>query len=241
MTPLHTSTPHVEGLSLERLLEHYPMDPLPLGMRANFVSSIDGGVTVDGGSGALSSEEDKVIFRLLRATASAVVVGAGTVAAERYGPIRISDTLRSIRASVDHSPGPRLVVLANPAKPLTWMSKVADPELPTIVVFTDDAAELTLPDGVVDASTVYGSTDPWEVLARLTRESRLPVLCEGGPALLTRALDQGLIAEVCLTQRPMLLGSKGIHLVGELSHPISLTLVATIETDTQRFDRYVVH
>lgn len=217
------------------------MDPLPLGMRANFVASIDGGVSINGGSGALSSEEDKVIFRLLRATAAAVVVGAGTVAAERYGPIRISESLRNIRASVDQSPGPRLVVIANPSKPLNWMPKVADPALPTIVIFTDDAAELTLPDGIIDGSTVYGSADPWEVIARLVRESRLPVLCEGGPALLTRALDQGLIAEVCLTQRPMLLGSQTPHLVGELVHPVSLRLAATIETDIQRFDRYVVH
>jgi 5-amino-6-(5-phosphoribosylamino)uracil reductase len=241
MTPLHTFSPRIETLSLERLLEHYPMEPIPRGLRANFVTSTDGAVTINGGSGALSSDEDKVVFRLLRATASAVVVGAGTVAAERYGPIRISESLRTLRARAEHSQGPRLVVIANPAKPLTWMPKVADPELPTLAVFTRSTTDLTLPDGIIDASLIYGTTDPWEIIAAITLESRLPVLCEGGPTVLTQALNQNLVAEVCLTQRPMLVGASEPRLVCELAHHIPLTLASTIQTDIQRFDRYVVH
>ena len=59
-------------------------------LRVNFVSSVDGAVTHDGRSGGLSDEADKRHFELLRRVCGVVLVGAGTVRDEGYGPMRVS-------------------------------------------------------------------------------------------------------------------------------------------------------
>jgi riboflavin biosynthesis pyrimidine reductase len=64
---------------------------LGAGVRVNFVSSIDGAATHNGLSGGLSGPADKRHFELLRRVCDVVLVGAGTVRAEGYGSIRVSD------------------------------------------------------------------------------------------------------------------------------------------------------
>jgi riboflavin biosynthesis pyrimidine reductase len=64
---------------------------LGAGVRVNFVSSIDGAATHGGLSGGLSGPADKRHFELLRRVCDVVLVGAGTVRAEGYGSIRVSD------------------------------------------------------------------------------------------------------------------------------------------------------
>ena len=58
-------------------------------LRVNFVSSVDGAATVDGVSGGLGGDADHRVFALLRELCDVVIVGAGTVRAESYGPMRI--------------------------------------------------------------------------------------------------------------------------------------------------------
>ena len=60
-------------------------------LRVNFVSSVDGAVTRDGRSGGLSDDADKRHFELLRRVCDVVLVGAGTVRTEDYGPMRVSE------------------------------------------------------------------------------------------------------------------------------------------------------
>ncbi len=61
-------------------------------IRTNFVSSIDGAVTVDGVSAGLGTPADKRVFAVLRELADVVVVGAGTVRSENYGGARTMPT-----------------------------------------------------------------------------------------------------------------------------------------------------
>ncbi len=53
----------------------------------NMVSTVDGRATLAGRSGPISNRADRELFHGLRATVDAVLVGAGTVRAERYGRI----------------------------------------------------------------------------------------------------------------------------------------------------------
>ena len=57
-------------------------------LRANMVTSMDGAATLLGRSGGLSSEWDQQVFAMLRALTDVILVGAGTVRAEHYGPVR---------------------------------------------------------------------------------------------------------------------------------------------------------
>src|SRR5438270_2060529 len=55
-------------------------------VRLNMIASVDGATAVAGRSGGLGSLADKRLFAVLRSLADAVLVAAGTVRAERYGP-----------------------------------------------------------------------------------------------------------------------------------------------------------
>src|SRR5580693_3322525 len=60
----------------------YPADQPGPWVRANFITSADGGATAEGTSGTLAGPGDKFIFNLLRELADVIVVGAGTVRIE---------------------------------------------------------------------------------------------------------------------------------------------------------------
>src|SRR5437899_384793 len=55
-------------------------------VRLNMIASVDGATTVAGLSGGLGGPADKRVFSVLRSLADAVLVAAGTVRAETYGP-----------------------------------------------------------------------------------------------------------------------------------------------------------
>ena len=66
-------------------------------LRVNFVTSLDGAVSVDGLSAGLSGEADKEVFRLLRRDCDALLVGAGTFRAENYRPLTLDASRRAWR------------------------------------------------------------------------------------------------------------------------------------------------
>src|SRR4051812_2248584 len=55
-------------------------------VRLNMIASADGATAVDGLSGGLGGPPDRKVFAALRSLADVVLVAAGTVRAERYGP-----------------------------------------------------------------------------------------------------------------------------------------------------------
>jgi riboflavin biosynthesis pyrimidine reductase len=80
-------------------------------LRVNMVSTVDGSAQgADGLSGSINNEADKVVFDELRAGADVVVVGAGTVRAEGYGPLGMPLVVvgSSLPEKVDGQPGVRL-------------------------------------------------------------------------------------------------------------------------------------
>jgi riboflavin biosynthesis pyrimidine reductase len=59
------------------------------GVRLNMIASVDGATTVAVVSGGLGGAADHHLFALLRSLADVVLVAAGTVRAEGYGPSRV--------------------------------------------------------------------------------------------------------------------------------------------------------
>ncbi len=55
-------------------------------VRLNMIASIDGATAVSGLSGSLGGPADQALFAVLRSQADVVLVAAGTVRAEHYGP-----------------------------------------------------------------------------------------------------------------------------------------------------------
>ena len=67
------------------------------GVRLNMIASVDGAGALDGRSRALAGPADKALFDGLRSLADVVLIGAGTVRAEGYDPVRLDAAARSRR------------------------------------------------------------------------------------------------------------------------------------------------
>jgi riboflavin biosynthesis pyrimidine reductase len=181
--------------------------PGPANLRVNFVTSIDGAVTLDGYSAGLSGEPDKRVFGVLRMLGDALLVGAGTLRHEGYGGLRLGDRHRAWRREHGLAEHPTLVVVSgalrlDPASPAFTEAPVRP------VVLTHEQADA--PDGLTDVADVlrYGTdvVDLGAGLAELHRRGLRQVLCEGGPVLFGTLTAAGLVDEVCLTVAPMLIG-----------------------------------
>src|SRR4051794_26365022 len=58
-------------------------------LRLNMIAGVDGATSVDGLSGGLGGPADRKVFAALRSLADVVLVAAGTVRAETYGPAKL--------------------------------------------------------------------------------------------------------------------------------------------------------
>ncbi|MEV4628813.1 pyrimidine reductase family protein [Micromonospora sp. NPDC049523] len=112
-TPIHRLWPAPDGTPLDddALAALYGRPEQPH-LRVNFVSSIDGAVAVNGFSAGLSNGPDKRVFGVLRMLCDALVVGAGTLRQENYGPVRLDERRRAWRRAHGMSEYPTLVVVS---------------------------------------------------------------------------------------------------------------------------------
>lgn len=191
-----------------RSLYAYP-EPLDTPwMRVNFVSSIDGAVTVDGASAGLGSPADKQVFGLLRELADVIVVGAGTVRAENYGGARISDEGRRWRLARGVTPTPPIAVVSASAR-LDPHSRLFSDTTVAPLILTGSGADPAQIDQLREAGgdvVVLSAPDVSAAALLEVLEDRglRRVLCEGGPGLFGTLLTEGAVDELCLTTAPLL-------------------------------------
>lgn len=211
---------------------------------ANFVTALDGSVAVAGKVGELSTPVDQDLFGLLRSLADAVLVGAGTVRAEGYGPVRLGADQRAGRTARGRTPVPPIAVVSRSLdldldRPLFTR---ADPR--TIVV-APAAADRKRRTAVAEVADVVHAGDAYvdlpDALAQLRRRGVEILLTEGGPLLLAELLAADLVDELCLTLVPRL-GGDPVHLLpGPLPGGLrSMALDHVIEADGQLLLRYLV-
>ncbi|MDQ0373719.1 dihydrofolate reductase family protein [Cellulomonas humilata] len=180
-------------------------------VRANMVSTVDGAATgANRLSGSINGPADFRVFRVLRALADVVLVGAGTVRAERYTPLEVPAELRAARAALGRPDALELaVVTASGELP----DSLLDTDRPPLVLTTAsapslDALRARLGDDrvvVADGGTP-GAVDPRTVITALADRGLVHVLAEGGPTLLAQLVDADLVDELCLTWSPQLVG-----------------------------------
>jgi len=181
------------------------------GVRVNFVSSVDGAATRDGRSGGLSGPADKRRFELLRRLSDVVLVGAGTVRDEGYGPLRVSEASSAWRRAngmpahpvfaiasrrLDLDPGSRLFTEA-PVRPVIITTELRaageDPDLP------DRLAE------VADLIMVGRErVDLVAAIGALGERGLSRILSEGGPSLFGSLIAADVVDELCVTVEPSL-------------------------------------
>jgi riboflavin-specific deaminase-like protein len=220
-----------------RLHELAPADRPYLGM--NMVSSLDGKATLDWRTKGLSSDIDRRVFHLLRTQADAVMVGAGTVRAERYGRMTKSDELREIRAGEGLAPDAIAVVVSGRLDLPADLPLLNEPDQKVVIA---TASEDTIPgvEGHVEYARV-GDDLPRLMAYLQERHAVRSVLCEGGPTLNSFLFAANIVDELFLTMTPKLVaGAAALTIVSgrELVEPLEPTVVSVAEADSELYTRW---
>ncbi len=213
----------------------------PLHVRANFVVSVDGMVELDGRSGSLGGEADRAAFLAMRAVSDAILVGAGTVRQENYGPVRLDSDVQARRQARQQARLPRLAIVSNQAD-LDPDGRVFGSETPPLLLTTAAAAERRT--DLARRAEVVLCGDQWVDITVAVEELRARqlgrILCEGGPTLLRSLLIADLLDELCCTTAPRLAGTGHRSLLGDqpIVDAITLRLSAVLEGDGMLLARY---
>jgi riboflavin-specific deaminase-like protein len=210
----------------------------------NMVTSIDGATAVDGVTKALGSPTDRAVFLHLRDVADAILVGASTVRAERYGPARPTAAAQAARQAGGQVARPPMVAVSRSID-FDWETSFftdADPRPILLVPASADPDKLERAGRSAEI-LISGETtvDLTGALAQLRKRGVKVLLCEGGPSLNTQLLSAGLIDELCLTVAPMLVGGpspRGVFGASPVATVITLPLAHLLEDDGFLYFRY---
>jgi len=181
-------------------------------VRANMISSLDGGATDDGSSGGLAGLLDRAIFARMRQEADVILVGASTVRIENYSGAQMSLAQRQDRQARGQSEVPPIAVLTHRAEFEHDAKLFTRTEVPPLILTSRDTASgaahrFGTQAEVIDASGDQPDrVDPATVLEVLGRRGLRRVLTEGGPSLLSLLIEQNLLDELCVTIAPILVG-----------------------------------
>ena len=187
----------------------------------NMIASLDGRITIAGHARGLANQADHELFHALRGAADAVLVGAGTVRAESYGPM--AQLAVVVSNSLDLSP--ELGLLRAPDN--------------RVIVVTSSQGELA--PCAADVSYLR-TADLGEALRALRADHGVEaVICEGGAHLNAALLPAGLVDELHLVVSPLLVGGPDpltLLAGGVLDPPLDAELVWVLEAEGWLFTRY---
>jgi riboflavin biosynthesis pyrimidine reductase len=205
----------------------------------NFATTLDGRATIDGRSGKIGSATDTAMLVELRTRFDAVMIGAGTMRAERYGRIVAGPEQARGREERGRSADP-LVVLVSGRLELPWDAPLfADAGSRVLIVTASDreppavAPELALirQEGGIDLAAALR-------LLRAEHEVEA-LLCEGGPTLHSQLQAGDLADELFLTIAPKLSGAGGPSILeGALPEVAELELAWLLREGSELFARY---
>lgn len=209
-------------------------------VRVNMVASVDGATSADGESRGLSGPPDRRVFHRLRGRADAVVAGAATGRADRYGPARCDAATTAERAARGQAPAPVIVVVSASLE-LDWEADLFRAPVPTIVAHPR-ARRLppAAPPGVRDLPAGDDRVDMAEMVTGLGRGGMTEILCEGGPGVVAQLAAARIIDEVFVAVSPQLVAGDARRMLDgpALVPPVALRLTAVLEADDFLFCRY---
>lgn len=223
------------------LVERYAYPADGVWLRANMVASLDGAAQRDERSGGLGNAADRRLFLLLRGLADVVIVGANTVRAEGYGPVKPSEGWGGVREG------------RPPVPPIAICSRTLDLDFDapiftaararTIVLATATADPVRLKAARERADVIVAGEDTLDFAAavrELAARGHRRLLCEGGPGVLAQVVAAGLLDELCLTLSPLLLAGHPARILSGPPVPVppELTLAHALQDGDFLFLRY---
>lgn len=192
---------------------------------ANFVETLDGvvslGVSGHAGGGDISghSDLDRLVMGLLRATADAVIIGAGVL---RVSPTHfwtpdaaypsLADDYQQLRAALGKPEPPLHVIVSGSGLIDLTLPVFASGRVPVLIVTTEDGygylSTAEIPASVTIAVGGEGITLSGKTIIDAVIRNRPCelILSEAGPHLFGSLLDSGSVDELFVTLAPQLAG-----------------------------------
>lgn len=188
----------------------------PAEVRAIMVSALTGSAAVDGTSGGLGNDLDAALLAAVRQWADAVLVGAGTVRAEDYGPVCPDPDYTARRAARGQAAAPVLAVLSGSlaldtsARLFAACRGEAPGARPPLILTDSSGAASARAETLRSAGAEVVDTGGGDVRAAvdtLVARGARRIVCEGGPSLLGAEISADLIDVLYLTLSPVLSGA----------------------------------
>src|SRR3954468_2227126 len=209
-----------EQLETYRPWEEAPAERPLVGM--NFVATVDGRATIAGRSGPIGSDTDTEMLVGLRSRFEAVMIGAGTMRAERYGPMK------------------PLLVLVSGRLDLPWDAPIFTEDAGEALIFTASETEPPETAATVEVVRHEGAVNLSEALRHLRQERGIrALLSDGGPHLHEQMQADGLVDDLFLTIAPKLSGGEAPRIIeGALPRVVGLEMAGLLEEHGELFARY---
>jgi riboflavin-specific deaminase-like protein len=208
----------------------------------NMVSSVDGNAAIEGRASGIGTAADRLVMRTLRSKADAVMIGAGTLRAEK---------LSLGLDSGDARPCPLAVILTTTGDVPVESNLVRYGDQKLLVFLANSAGEAAgarlarHAEVVRIRTTSSGHVDLASAIEQLKTDHAVDrLLVEGGPTLSQAMISETLADELFVTLAPKLFGTRDIDapavLSGALDAPQDLHLLSAHLADDELFLRYAL-
>lgn len=235
--PLTGATRLTEG----DLLRAYPWPQRRAWVRAMMVTTLDGATAgPDRLSGSVSSSADQSVFNAVRRDADAVLVGAGTLRAEEYTPMRAKPFDASRREAAGQLPAPVVAVVSG-SLDLPWELPLWHESTCRPVVITHrhaDPGPLAMAREHADL-IVLDQTAPKLIIDALVERGLTRIVCEGGPRLLRDLVAADLVDEADITVSAVFAGTGTSPPTASLPRVNQFRLVHVLHGDGTLMMRYL--
>jgi riboflavin biosynthesis pyrimidine reductase len=206
----------------------------------DMVESVDGHTEVAGRSaGIRGGEGDRELFHALRAHADAILVGTGTLAAERYGAWIRDERRWQMRAAAGLTEEPVGATLTRSGH-VPWQIPLFAGSTARVIVYSGVPIEVPATVTANVEVVVLPDADPAAVVADLRARGLRSILCEGGARLNAALLRAGVVDELHLALAPQVVGGVDALTVvrGELDADVPLELLDAYEHTSTLLLRY---
>ena len=200
----------------------------------NAVSTLDGKVSRNGTSSGIGSSVDRYVMRKIRSRVDAVLVGAGTIRAEKLS-LTVTQELERWRTSRGKSPQPLGVILSREGTGLS--PEVLKKTTPNLLVLTEKHLSKQRAKSEKEGRL--------EDHLRLLRDEYdvETLLVEGGVTVNHSLFKESLVSELFLTLSPKVYGGQELNLVK--GGPVEETtdgykLLSLYSCENELFLRYLV-
>lgn len=231
------------GAQAPRLQDAYAWPTHGAWVRAMMVMSLDGAITgADGRSGSISSATDRAIMKEVRRLSDVVLIGASTMRAERYSPMRVDpDAVDERRRNEQDDASVVAIVSATLDLPWELPAFRESHRRPIVITTTTCAAGAArVAEQHCELIQVAGlDEDPGLMIDALTERGLERIICEGGARLLGDLTRAGRIDEFDVAVSPTFANNGQALLHAHLNAPVRLTLSRVLLDEGFLFTRYL--